>query len=183
MRSLLGLKLIKEQKGIQLETNLRLVVEFLGVPLYLSSVLVVAHCAFPPTCLVKLFAIVCSWGLAPLVSLPFFPNKLIVVVRHWSKGEKAGRQGMRAPKETEQLKCKDRGSERKERELNHRFPMLCAPWQQCLLLACEFKMSDLSASHPIPAECAPPMPWGSSAGTCTGTTVGEASALAPGTAF
>lgn len=52
---------------------------------------------------------------------PFFPNKLTAVVRHWSKGEETGRQGMRAPKRIEQLKCRYRGSEKKESELNHRF--------------------------------------------------------------
>lgn len=61
--------------------------------------------------------------------------------------------------------------------------MLCAPWQQCLLLACEFKMGDLGASHPIPAEHAPPMPWGSSPGTCTGYhSAGSLTALIPVTA-
>lgn len=57
---------------------------------------------------------------------------------------------MRAPKKMEQLKCKDRGSERKERELNHRFPMLCVTWQQCLLLACGFQMGDFLQSVHLP---------------------------------
>lgn len=141
--------------------------------------MVVSYCGFPSTCLIaKIFAIACSWGLAHLVSFPFFPNKLNVG-RHWSRGEETGRQGMRTPKKMEQLKCKDRQSERKERELDHRFPMLCAPWQQCLLLACEFKMDDLGASHPNPAVCTSHamgklsryLPWVSQLGRfhCTGS--------------
>lgn len=62
MRRLLGLKLIKESKRLQLETNLRcVVVESLAVPLHLSCALVVPDCGFPPTSLVaNIFAIVCS---------------------------------------------------------------------------------------------------------------------------
>lgn len=118
------------------------------------------------------------------MSFPFFPNKLTVVVKHWSTGEETGRQGMRAPKRMEPLKCRYRGSERKESELNHRFPMLFTLWQQCLLLACELKMGDLGASHPIPAERAPPMLWGNSPGTCTGYhSGGGLTALVPVTAW
>lgn len=59
---------------------------------------------------------------------------------------------MGASRRMEQLKYRFRGTERKESELNHSFPVICAPWHQHLLLV--IWLMGMPEVRAIPAACA-----------------------------